>query len=939
MVESRRSPNGETDVDAIGVEGARTHNLKSIRCAIPHQSLTVITGVSGSGKSSLAFDTIFAEGQRRYLETFSSYARLHLDRLQRPPVDAIHNLPPTLALRQDHAVSQPRSTVGVITEVVYDVAQLFACLGKVVCTECGDDVRSATPTSVCDHVKDNFADEMVALVAFFEKEPNCSRENLNQRGFVRAFCDGRILRLEDLSPEQWKQQEEIALVIDRVEVGEGADNRIKDSLETAFELGGGNIGVVRLKDNNLTTFTTALCCHQCGHQYQPPSVQLLGVDSAIALCQHCQGLGRAVGIDTEAAIPDPNKTLSQKAVEAFRWGRLGSSFQKGLEQMCRRQRVPLDAPWSELSDEQRGLVIDGDGIYSGVRGLVKVASHKTGDHETATLLAKLRRYMTCPSCGGSRLSREARAVTVEGKHLGHMLDMTVIDALTAVNRLTRIQPQNQQVERICESLERRLNLLNLVGVGYLGLSRTVRSLSAGEYQRIALAACIGRDLVGACYVLDEPTAGLHPRDVNALIKALQQLRNMGNTVVVVEHDPAIIECADVVIELGPSGGDGGGSVVFTGSVDELKRAGTPTGRALIEPLATQPTRKSVEQWLELESASTHNLKQLDVSFPIGRITAVTGVSGSGKSSLVLETLRPALDHYLKRQPKHSPRRFKHLHNWQSFRRVITIDPREQMTNARSTVLTLLGVAENVRRLLASTDSAHTLNLLPTHFGRNTEGGRCEQCAGLGLERVDMHFLPDVAVTCELCRGTGFQDHILNICFDGLNVVEIDQLTVDKAMQFFRRQDAISSELTTISDMGLGYLRLGQPVRTLSGGELQRLRIARYLPKPQSGERGGTLFLFDEPSVGLHQADLGRLVEQFVRLRDAGNTVVFIEHNLDLIASADWIIDLGPEAGEAGGEVVVAGEVMDIVSNEKSHTGRALRKRGKTRVTRKGPSTR
>ncbi len=912
--------------DAIEVKGAVLHNLKTVDCSVPHGKLTVVTGVSGSGKSSLAFDTIFAEGQRRYIQTFSSYARQFLDRVPKPPVTSIKNLQPTVALKQHVRVSEPRSTVGTVTEVLDYLALLFTALGTVKCGSCDCEVRPETPGSIRAHLEKDCLQERVVVTAEVRRDPELSiveqAEALVRDGYARILVGEQLVRIDELEASQLEELASFELVVDRLRVETGSQ-RVFEAVETALRLGEGKV-TVRMPDvGRDLTFNSRWECHECGRVFQAPSPHLFSFNTPVGACGKCNGFGRAMGFDRARIVPNSRRSVSAGAIVPFQTAK-GRPHQRALQGFCKRHAIPVDIAWEHLSSTAQEAVFEGDHLFRGVRGFFAMLEADRHNPECSAILARFRSYTTCDACGGSRFSLSARSVFLRGSNLARLVLARIDEVRDYVRDLNLSDAELAAAGEVHSALEKRLETLIHVEVAYLTLARMTRSLSSGEYQRLQLVNCLNRGLVDTCFVLDEPTAGLHARDSQNLLEILQGLRDLGNTIVVVEHDPLIIAKADHVIELGPVGGEGGGFLLFEGQVAELRKSDTPTAEALTreDGPAASSGLDSV-RWLTLSGAVANNLSDIDVRFPLGKFTCVTGVSGSGKSTLVFEVLGETLRGILERNKAPAPHLCDGVSGYRGIGEVLYKPPGRSKGTGRSTVLTRTGLSEVFRKALADSVGARERALTPFHFSANVRGGRCDRCEGLGVQKIDMHFMADVEVLCEECNGARFKPRVLEVKICGLNIEQISRLTIDDTLRVFHAFPQVVDRVGAVSRVGLGYLRLGQPVRSLSGGEIQRLQIAEHL---QTSRDDGlkTLFLFDEPSVGLHQRDVSVLLELIASICERGDTVIAVEHNLQAIAAADWVIDLGPEAGDKGGTVVAAGTPWDLLSVEASSTAAALR---------------
>jgi excinuclease ABC subunit A len=890
-------------IKAIHIDGARTHNLKNVRVEIPRAALTVVTGVSGSGKSSLAFDTLYAEGQRRYVESMSTYARQFLERMQRPDVDSVTGVPPSIAIEQRNGVRNARSTVGTVTEISDYLRLLYARVGEMHCPTCDALVVQDTASAAADRVLAAAGGQRVHIAT----RSRLSVDELVRAGYQRLFAVGN----------------EVGVLIDRI--ADGNDRgRLVEALATAFALGGGRaeawLGETQLK------FDEGFSCSACGTTLRAPEPALFSYNSPLGACETCQGFGRTIGIDLDKVIPDGKKTLKEGAVALFQT-KSNLECQEDLERLAKKHKVRLDVPWCQLDERERAWVLDGDkdyraggwrrGQWYGVRGLWKYLESKKYKMHVRVLLARYRGYDECPDCHGTRLRREALAVRVGGKTIAELESAPVGELPAFLDALPLGKQARATAAPILRELSSRLGYLGEVGLGYLALIRQARTLSGGEAQRIALASALGARLTGTLYVLDEPSVGLHPRDTHRLIRVLKQLVELGNTVVVVEHDADIMREADYVIDLGPGAGARGGEVVFAGRYDELLRARHSITaqflRSRERPAPPSSLGRDELQWLTIHGASAHNLKGVDAAFPVGRFSCVTGVSGSGKSSLVVDVL-------------HQRAACARIDGLDAFSDVLLVDQSPLGRSSRSNPATYLKAMDELRQRFAKSKDAERLGLAAGAFSFNVAadkgGGRCEACGGHGTQTLEMHFLADVTIVCDACGGRRFGDKILGVKWNGLSILDCLELTVDEALERFggaKETRKLCARLSPFADVGLGYLKLGQPTATLSGGESQRLKLAAHL----SPGAGATLFLLDEPTTGLHGRDVDVLLAALGKLLDAGHTVIAIEHNLDFIRRADWVVDLGPEGGVAGGALVCAGTVDEVAACRASHTGRAL----------------
>jgi excinuclease ABC subunit A len=952
----------------ITVRGARTHNLKNIDVTLPTRRLIVVTGVSGSGKSSLAFDTLYAEGQRRYVESLSAYARQFLERMEKPDVDAIEGLPPSIAIRQRSLAKNPRSTVATTTEIYDYLRLLFARIGRTICRGCGREVVEQTPevaaralaalpagtrlligfdlpivgASAIEAASPDPAPERAAedLLPIGPVEPveaglrgAAAREAIAQtldtlarKGFRRLLVDGAAVPLEQIPPDALGGRATLSVVVDRLVVGPDVLARLTDSLEVAYREGGGAAFALEVDgEGRWHRFSERFECRACGLAYERPHPRLFSFNSPVGACPTCHGFGNIIEIDLNLVVPDPSRSLEQHAIEP--WSRPHYRAQRAeLKRVARARGIRLNVPWAELTEEERRFVLEGDGrSYGGVRGFFRWLERKKYQVHVRVFLSRYRGYLPCPDCGGTRLRREARDVRVAGRTIDQVCALTVDEAARLFEELELTGREQAIAGRLVSEIRRRLGFLRDVGLDYLTLDRLSSTLSGGEAQRINLATALGSSLVGTLYVLDEPSIGLHPRDTRRLIDLLEHLRDEGNTVLVVEHDAEMIRRADYVVDLGLGAGEHGGRVVYQGPLAGLlAEPRSLTAKYLRDELAipVPPTRRRGSgQKLRIVGASAHNLKQIDVEIPLNTLTCVTGVSGSGKSTLVHDVLYAAIKRAKGRwdQPVGAHRR---LEGVELVHDAVLIDQTPIGRSPRSNPVTYIKAFDAIRELFAATKDARARGLTASHFSFNVPGGRCEVCEGEGQIRVDMQFLADVFVPCEECDGKRFTPRVLEVRYRGRTIHQVLDLTVREALQFFQTAPKVTRRLQVLEEIGLGYLKLGQPAPTLSGGEAQRIKIAAHLA---SERRERTLYILDEPTTGLHFDDIAKLLGAFRRLVAAGHTLVVIEHNLDVIKTADWVIDLGPEGGERGGWVVATGTPEQIAEVPASYTGQCLRR--------------
>ncbi|PYN09103.1 MAG: excinuclease ABC subunit UvrA [Candidatus Rokuibacteriota bacterium] len=908
---------------ALRIEGARQNNLKNISVEIPHDRLTVVTGVSGSGKSSLAFDTLFAEGQWRYIESLSTYARMFLERIDRPDVDRIEQIRPAVALEQKNPVRTARSTVGTATEIYDYLRLLYAKVGRVYCAACGAPAASHSAATIADALLAEHAGAR-ALVTFplpvaAGAAPAEVWAALTRRGFARVRVDDTIVDLA-APPPATLTTPEIEVVLDRVVLAADARARLVDSLETALREGGGRV-TVDVVGAARRAFTEEFRCGACGAALERPQPLLFSFNHPLGACAECKGFGNVLRYDESLVVPDRALSLGAGAVEPWTHPS-GKWYQRELVRAARRAGVDLDVPWERLGERERRLVYEGEGKFPGINGFFEeIESYRYKLH-VRVFLSRYRTQSPCPVCAGARLKPSALAVKVAGLTISEFTALTIERAAAALESLELTAWEAAVGREILRQLSAKLTFLLRVGLGYLTLGRQTRTLSGGEAQRINLANQLGSQLVGTLYVLDEPSIGLHARDTARLADLCRELAGAGNTVVVVEHDRAFIEAADHVIELGPGSGERGGEVVFSGSQDEFRKttrsltARYLTGRESIPaPLA----RRTGRRHLVLTGAREHNLKDVTLRLPLGTLCVVTGVSGSGKSTLVHDTLYHAVARAFKTEFQ-TPGAYTALTGLEYVKGVRLIDQEPIGRTPRSNPVTYVKAFDEIRKLYAALPRAKTLGLGAGAFSFNVPGGRCESCQGDGFQKLEMYFFEDVYVSCQECEGRRYRAEVLGVKYRGKSIGDVLALTVDEAVDFFAATPALARRLRVLQDVGLGYLRLGQPATTLSGGEAQRLKIAAELAARASGEM---LYLLDEPTTGLHLDDVKKLLHVLHRLVDTGNTVVLVEHHLDVVRAADWVIDLGPEGGEEGGEIVAEGPPEVVAQTPGSYTGKFL----------------
>jgi excinuclease ABC subunit A len=941
-----------TEQEVLRVRGARVHNLKDVSVDIPHEAITVVTGVSGSGKSSLAFDTIYAEGQRRYVESLSAYARQFLERMEKPDVDEISGIAPAVAIRQKNSTRNPRSTVATSTEIYDYLRLLFARCGQTFCIKCGALVRRDSPDEIATRVLAlvpgrrfyvlyplRMAAPAVAVSARRGQKkkaaptaPDAVRQalvDMQKRGFNRLFQDGRVHEFS--SPETLLDvdfNKHVYVLVDRLTINPDARSRLTDSIEICYREGGGEATLEFPADSAGTsaerlTFNERFECKNDGTLYQEPEPRLFSFNNPYGACPRCQGFGNTIDFDLNLVIPDHSKSLDDGAIEPWTKPRFRTLL-ADAKKWARARGIPTNVPWRQMTAEQRLKILDGEpeSDFAGVKGFFAWLERKKYKLHVRVFLSRYRGYATCPECGGTRLRPEARAVRIAGKSITELCKFTVKESRVFFSELQLTEAQMTVADRILEEVRSRLQFLDEVGLDYLTLDRLTSTLSGGESQRIQLATSLGSHLVGALYVLDEPSIGLHPRDTQRLIDILKSLRDLGNTVLLVEHDPDTIAAADYVIDLGPGAGELGGRLLFAGTFSEmLSDQKSLTGRYLSGELripVPANRHKPAGKFLRVFGASLHNLQNVDLMIPLGTFTVVTGVSGSGKSTIVHDVLYRALA--AKRSGGSVKEFCDRIEGDVHLREVIIVDQSPIGRTPRSNPATYLKAFDAIREVFADTPDAKRRGYTAGHFSFNVPGGRCETCQGDGTVTVEMQFLADVELICEECRGTRFKSSVLEVRFHGKNIHDILEMTVREALAFFVNVPKVVSKLRILNEIGLGYLRLGQSATTLSGGEAQRLKLAAHLTRT---ENQGILYILDEPTTGLHFDDIAKLLAAFRKLLESGASLLVIEHNLDVIKSADWVIDMGPEGGDRGGKIVATGTPEQVARNTHSHTARFL----------------
>lgn len=971
---------GTAGIDSILVRGARVHNLKNIDVEIPHNWLTVITGVSGSGKSSLAFDTIYAEGQRRYVESLSAYARQFLERIEKPDVDQIDGIAPAIAIRQKNTTRNPRSTVATVTEVYDYLRLLFARIGRTFCIQCGREVRRDTVDEVAAAVlglpegtrlQVLFPVRPISTTGTREASDNVRQKkkaprkgtiakdadtaiseatkarlfDLRQRGFNRLYQSGNIFEFS--TPESLLEidfSKPLFALVDRLAISAESRARIVDGMEIAFRESGEVVfETVPREDQERRRlrFSQAFECKNCHTRHQDPEPRLFSFNNPYGACPRCQGFGNTIDFDPDLVVPDRSKTLAEGAIEPWTKPKY-RTFLAEMKRIAKTEGIPLDVPWCDLTPQHRSRLMEGDGKLVGIKGFFDLLERKKYKLHVRVFVSRYRGYATCPECRGSRLRAEAQSIRIEGLNICEVCAFSIESALKFFLAL-RLTPEEAEIaETILQEIISRLKFLQDVGLEYLTLDRLSSTLSGGEAQRIQLATSLGSRLVGALYVLDEPSIGLHSRDTAKLIRILHELRNLGNTILVVEHDIDMMRAADHIVDLGPGAGEHGGQLIASGSYEQLSQdPRSLTGRYLRGHLAIptpQNRRIPTKAAIRLHGARAHNLKTIDVDIPLRMLVAITGVSGSGKSTLVHDVLYKALStEGGKAAPGSCALLYDSIEGAAYISDVVLVDQSPIGRTPRSNPITYMKAFDAIRELFAAQPEAQKRSYASGHFSFNVPGGRCEVCQGDGTVTVEMQFLADVELVCEECKGTRYKASVLEVRYKGKNIFEVLNLTVREALHFFSGIPKIVDKLRVLEEVGLGYLRLGQSATTLSGGEAQRMKLAAHLTvkSPGRGKIAGSanggkptnriLYIFDEPTTGLHFDDVGKLLAAFRRLIDAGGSLVVIEHNLDVIKAADWVIDLGPEGGAQGGDIVAIGTPEQIAAKPGSHTGHWLAK--------------
>ena len=897
--------------DKIILRGVKVHNLRNIDLDIPLNKQIIVTGVSGSGKSSLAFDTLYAEGQRRYIESLSSYARQFLKRMEKPDADLIEGITPAVAIQQKAVTKNPRSTVGTVTEIYDFLRVLYARIGIIHCLKCGQPVKVDTIDSIVETLYN--LPPSTRIFISFSWPPKRGMDSLKKDGFFRVIRNKKIVNIDEINIQK---SQDLDILVDRMILGREERDRLVDSLELAMKRGKGRVKVQTDQDR-VFLFSDKLECKKCQILYEDPFPNLFSFNSPQGACPNCQGFGDLAVIDEDKIIPDKSKSLEEGAVEPLTKPRTRRLMRRLIAE-ARKRGIPTDIPFKDLKEDWKRFIFDGEGRYMGIMGFFERLKRKKYKIQNRILLSRYRKYIPCPDCHQMRLNPLALSIKISGISIGQLVRMTVHQAFDFFKNLTLSPFQKQVVEKLIDEIQNRLKFLLEVGLDYITLDRMTFTLSGGEAQRINLAASLGSSLVGTLFVLDEPSIGLHARDNHRLIEILKSLKEVGNTVMIVEHDPEIIRSAEYIIDLGPGAGNQGGKIIFSGPMEEfIKFPQSLTAKYLRgeKKVKIPEERRYPIKFITIKDAQKHNLKHIDVPIPLNVFTVITGVSGSGKSTLLYDVL-------YKGWHGENTDGFKEIKGKEYVDKIAMVDQSPLSTSPRSIPATYMKAMDDIRDIMSRTREARALGVKTGHFSFNVPGGRCEECKGAGQKIVEMQFLSDVVLTCEACKGKRFKDEILEIKYKNKNIDDILHMSVSESCNFFSDQLKIKRKLQPLIDVGLGYLQLGQPTTTLSGGELQRIKLAYHLVH-QSKER--IIYLFDEPTIGLHPDDVSVLLKCFQKLIDEGNTVLVIEHNLDVIKCADYVIDLGPEGGERGGTIVTEGSPEEILGSRKSYTAKYLKK--------------
>ena len=943
--------------DKIVIRGAREHNLKNINLELPRNKLIVMTGLSGSGKSSLAIDTIYAEGQRRYVESLSAYARQFLGQMNKPDVDHIDGLSPSICIDQKSTSKNPRSTVGTITEVYDYLRLLYARIGIPHCPSCGKEITQQTSQQIVEQVlklADSTKLQVLAPVVRGRKgEYRELFERLRKDGFARVQVDGKVYGLDEDIKIDKKERHDIDVVVDRIVMKDGIQRRLADSIETALSLGEGIVSIQVIDGGERQDFSTHFACIDCGISLEELEPRMFSFNNPYGACKECTGLGTRMVVDPELIIPDENLSINEGAIHPFYHSRM-DFYPKLIKAVCEEFDIDMDTPWNDLSEDEHKIVMLGTeghpihikyrsmtgrtrSYHASFEGVLKNLARRYRETDSDYAREWISQYMAlrpCAVCNGARLKPESLAVTVGGLNIYELCEMSIRDTLTFISDVTLSDREQMIAHRVLKEVRERLKFLVDVGLDYLTVNRTSGTLSGGEAQRIRLATQIGSGLVGVLYVLDEPSIGLHQRDNRRLIQTLKRLRDLGNTLIVVEHDEETMVEADHIVDIGPLAGEHGGRIIAMGTLNDImNNPESITGHFLSGKRKIEiPTERRVpgEAWLRIKDASEHNLKNIDADIPLGLFVTVTGVSGSGKSTLVTDILSKALAKKFYRS-RELPGRHKAIEGFEHIDKAIEIDQSPIGRTPRSNPATYVKLFGDIRNLFSQVPEAQIRGYKPGRFSFNVRGGRCEACSGDGTIKIEMHFLPDIYIPCEVCKGARYNNETLEVKYKGKSIADVLGMSVEEALAFFENVPKIKRKLQTLFDVGLGYIKLGQPAPTLSGGEAQRVKLAAELCKVATGR---TFYILDEPTTGLHFADIEKLLEVLKRLVAQGNTVLVIEHNLDVIKTADWIIDLGPEGGEGGGRIIATGSPEHVAEAKRSYTGQFLKKmldRGKVPV--------
>lgn len=932
-------------IEQIVIRGARVHNLQNIDLTIPRDQFVVVTGLSGSGKSSLAFDTIYAEGQRRYVESLSAYARQFLGQMDKPDVDQIEGLSPAISIDQKSTSRNPRSTVGTVTEIYDYLRLLFARIGTAYCPKHGLPITAQTIPQMVDRIKvlpERSRLQILAPIVKGRKGEHIKLlDKIRKQGFARARIDGEILDLAEEIRLEKNKKHTIEVVVDRIILKEGVDTRLSDSLETALQLSGGEV-LIHVMDGEDLLFSQNLACPECGFSIDELSPRMFSFNNPFGACPTCDGLGNHMEVDPMMVVPDPQRTIAEGAIEPWANSPGTGYYSQLLTSLCKHHQIEMNRPFGELPQEQQNIILYGSDqpflfqytnengtsrqTKARFEGVMPILKRRYRDTSSEMVRKNVENYMVerpCPTCQGARLKQEVLHVRIAGKNIDQLTRLSIQDAQAFFANLQLSDKEAQIAKQVLKEINDRLGFLANVGLEYLTLNRSAGTLSGGEAQRIRLATQVGSRLMGVLYVLDEPSIGLHQRDNDRLIHALKQMRDLGNTLIVVEHDEDTMLAADYIIDMGPGAGVHGGNVIAAGTPEEVKNHPTSltgqylSGRKSI-PVPTK-RRKPDKGWVKIRGASENNLKNIDVDIPLGLFTCVTGVSGSGKSTLINEIFLKALGRKLHRR-KVVPGKYKEIQGMEQIDKIIDINQAPIGRTPRSNPATYIGLFDDIRDVFAQVQEAKVRGYKKGRFSFNVQGGRCEACRGDGIIKIEMHFLPDVYVPCEECKGKRYNRDTLEIFYKGKNIADVLEMTVEDALIFFKNIPKIKRKLQTLVDVGLDYMKLGQPATTLSGGEAQRVKLASELHKRSKGH---TIYVLDEPTTGLHMDDIARLLKVLERLVENGHTVLVIEHNLDVIKTADYLIDLGPEGGNNGGQIIAQGSPEEVMKVPASFTGKYL----------------